>query len=314
MTNIDPAPTPSGKDIVFGAGEPRFCSVTHDILGDPFWAVYRRGLADAAERFDCSVHHRAPERFSPVEMAGFLREAVAERPAGLLTTVPDAAAVEEPLREAIELGIPVMAVNAADPRPAGERIPYLFYIGADDTTGGEAVAARLLGTGVPTRALCVDHYLVDNACHNARCGGFSGTLRRAGVTVDKLRVPGDRPEAMVAAIAEQVEAHPDLDCVCTLGPPGCEATIAALELTGRSADIRHASFDLAPSQLEAIGAGRLEFTVDSQQYLQGYLGVVSLALLARDGLRPAGDILTGPVIVDSRNVENVRDAVAAGLR
>jgi len=304
-----------GKDVVYGDGAPRLCSVTHDILGDPFWAVYRRGLADAAARYGCRVHHRAPERFSPPEMAELLREVVAGRPDGLLSTVPDAAAVEAPLREAVALGIPVIAVNAADPRPPSERIPYLFYIGAEDVSGGEAVAARLLTDGgVPHRALCVDHYLVDNACHNARCSGFSGSLRAAGATVAKLRVRGDDPEAMVAAIAEHVESHPDLEAVCTLGPPGCAATIAALEQTGRLGAVRHASFDLAPAQLDAIAAGRLGFTVDSQQYLQGYLGVASLTLFARDGLRPAGDLSTGPVIVDPANVETARAGVEAGLR
>jgi simple sugar transport system substrate-binding protein len=304
-----------GKDVVYGDGEPRLCSVTHDILGDPFWAVYRRGLADAAARYDCRVHHRAPERFSPPEMAELLREVVAERPDGLLSTVPDAAAVEAPLREAVALGIPVIAVNAADPRPPAERIPYLFYIGAEDVSGGEAVAARLLANGgVPRRALCVDHYLVDNACHLARCSGFSGALRAAGAAVEKLRVPGDDPEAMVAAISAQLEEHPDLEAVCTLGPPGCEATIAALERGGRLETVRHASFDLAPAQLDAIGAGRLSFTVDSQQYLQGYLGVASLALLVRDGLRPAGDVRTGPVIVDRENVETARAGIEAGRR
>jgi simple sugar transport system substrate-binding protein len=247
-------------------------------------------------------------------MAELLREAIAERPAGLLSTVPDAAAVEAPLREAVDLGVPVIAVNAADRRPAAERIPYLFYIGADDVSGGEAVAARMLTGGAPRRAFCIDHYLVDNACHNARCSGFSGALRAAGATVEKLRVPGDDPAAAAAAIVGQVEASPDLECVCTLGPPGCEAAIAALEATDRLASVRHASFDLAPAQLDAIAAGRLEFTVDSQQYLQGYLGVASLALFVRDGLRPAGDVLTGPVIVDRENIESARAGVEAGTR
>ncbi|MGV1049846.1 MAG: substrate-binding domain-containing protein, partial [Solirubrobacterales bacterium] len=303
-----------GKDSVYGEGEPRLCSVTHDILGDPFWAVYRRGLAAAADRYGCRVRHRAPRQFSPAEMASLLERAVAERPAGLLSTVPDFAAVEAPLRRAVELGIPVIAVNAADPRPPAERIPYLLYVGADDVSGGEALAARLLAGGTPARALCVDHYLIDNACHNARCAGFGGSLRAAGAIVEKLRVRGDDLGAAADELTAYLQAHPDLDCVCTLGPPSCEATIEALRRSGRIDSVRHASFDLAPVQLDAIEAGELTFTVDSQQYLQGYLGVAFLTLLARDGLRPASDVLTGPVIVDRANIATARAGVAAGLR
>ena len=42
----------TGKDVVYASstsvGGRRFFSVTHDMLGDPFWTVYRRGLKDAA--------------------------------------------------------------------------------------------------------------------------------------------------------------------------------------------------------------------------------------------------------------------------
>lgn len=309
------SPANEGKDVVFGAGgEIRLCSVTHDILGDPFWAVYRRGLADAAERVGCEVHHRAPERFSPTEMAGYLEAAIAARPDGILSTIPEPKAVERPLRRAIEEGIPVIAVNAADPRPEADRIPYLLYVGADDVSGGEAVAHRLLAEGTPERTLCVDHYLTDNACHNSRCAGFSRTMRAAGAIADKLRVPGDDLGAARLQIADHIDRHPDLGAVCTLGPPGCEATIDALERTGRMDSVRHASFDLAPSQLEAVRDGRLDFTIDSQQYLQGYLGVLLLSLYVAHGFLPASDVLTGPATIDRDNIETAMAGVAAGLR
>jgi simple sugar transport system substrate-binding protein len=303
-----------GKDVTFGTVGRRFCSITHDILGDPFWAVYRKGLADAANRFGCQVHHRAPEHFSPPAMVGFIEAAIAERPEGILCTVPDAEAVDAPLRQALSEGIPVICINAADPRPADRRIPYLLYIGADDATGGHAVAERLLAGGTPARALCVDHYLVDNACHNARCSGFTTTMRSAGATAEKLRVSGDDPDRAVAQIAEHIDGNPDIGCVCTLGPPGCEATIEALQLTGKLDQVRHASFDLAPAQLDAVAAGRLDFTIDSQQYLQGYLGIGALWLYAAHSFLPAGDILTGPMIVDQANIEAVRSGVGAGIR
>ena len=305
-----------GKDVTFGpeAATLRFFSVTHDILGDPFWAVYRRGLADAAARLECWVHHLAPARFSPEEMAAHLETAVAARPHGILSTVPDAEAVEGPLRAAADQGIPVIAVNAADARPAAQRIPYLLYLGADDVTGGRAAAERLLAGGVPRRGLCVDHYLVEHACHTARAAGFAARMAEAGVEVETVRIPGDDHGASVERLAAHLRERPDVDAVCTLGPPGCGAAIAALDRERRLDGTRHASFDLAPEQLAAVRAGQLTFTVDSQQYLQGYLGVTLLRLHAVHGLLPAGDVLTGPAIVDAGNVDAVADGVAAGVR
>jgi simple sugar transport system substrate-binding protein len=314
-TDHEPA---DGKDVVYGRHAKstafRFCSITHDILGDPFWAVYRHGLRDAAARFGCEVHHRAPAEFSPEMMAVLLEEARASQPDGILATIPDAAAIEAPLRAAISDGVPVIAVNAADPRPAGERIPYLFYIGAEDVAGGRALGERLLAGGPARRGLTVDHYLVDNACHTARCDGFLEALRSQGIPGERLRVPGDDPPAALALLTEYLSRHPDVDVVCTLGPPGCRAVIAALERASGAEHVRHASFDLAVDQLEAIADGRLAFTIDSQQYLQGFLGISFLHLYAAHGFAPATDVMTGPAIVDETNVADALAGVRAGVR
>lgn len=307
-----------GKDVVYGGaggpGGPRFSSITHDILGDPFWDVYRRGLRDAAMRFGCQVHHRAPRQFSPQRMAELVEEARQQRPDGMLATIPDVEAVQAALRAAIDDGIPVIAVNAADPRPWAQRIPYLFYIGAEDVAGGRLAAERLFDRGPVHRGLAVDHYLVENACHSARCQGFVDALSEHGVPAERLRVPGDDPTTTVQVIARYLSGRPDVDIVLTLGPPGCRAVIEALSQANAIGRVRHASFDLALDQLESIVAGELAFTIDSQQYLQGFLGVSFLYLHAAHGFVPAGDVNTGPAIVDASNVATALAGVKAGVR
>ncbi|MGH2867814.1 MAG: substrate-binding domain-containing protein [Solirubrobacteraceae bacterium] len=304
-----------GKDVVFGEAVGfRFSSITHDILGDPFWAVYRRGLEDAALRFGCQVHHRAPLQFSPARMADLIERAREEEPDGIIVTIPDAAAVEAPLRAAVAEGIPVIAVNAADPRQTSERIPYRFYIGADDGVGGRTAAERLLASGPALRGLTIDHYLIDNACHTARCDGFLRELASRDVPGERLRVPGDDHRASVELIREHLDRHADVDVICTLGPPGCRAVLDAVAQIGAQDRIRHGSFDLALDQLRAIKGGRLAFTIDSQQYLQGYLGIGFLHLLVTHGLTAAADIMTGPAIVDETNVDAALTGVRAGVR
>ncbi len=280
------------------------------MLGDPFWAVYRKGLSDAADRFACTVHHRAPEQFSPQEMVAHLQAAVDSRPDGILATVPDAAVVEGPLREAIALGIPVIAVNAADPRPDAERIPYLLYIGAEDALGGRVAAQRLLADHAPARGVCVDHYESDNACHSRRCAGFSEVMREAGVESLRIRVPGHDTERSIAELRSAL--HPG-DAVCTLGPPGAALVTAALHAEGIADATSHGSFDVASAQLDAIEANDLRFTIDSQQYLQGYLGVALLSLHVSCGFTLAGDVLTGPAVIDASNAAQARAGVQAGF-
>ena len=66
--------------------------------------------------------------------------------------------------------------------------------------------------------------------------------------------------------------------------------------------------------IEAIKKGELLFTVEQQQYLQGYLPIVFLYLYNKYGLVPHGTVLTGPSIVDKSNVDLVAKMVKAGYR
>ena len=84
--------------------------------------------------------------------------------------------------------------------------------------------------------------------------------------------------------------------------------IAAAESAGR--DLVIAGFDISPDMIAAIEAGDVAFTVDQQQYLQGYLPVVLMYLQATN-LNTAGGglpILTGPGFVDAENVAERRGA------
>ena len=196
---------------------PRFCSVMHDLLGDPFWAVYRRGLRDAAARFGCAVDHRAPEHFSPADMADLLEGARRSRHHGILASIPDAEAVEGPLRAAIADGVPVLAVNAADPRPAHARIPYRFFIGADDLEGGRAAARELLGglAGTDRGPLPGGERVPHRPVRGLRLGAPG---RR--VPCDRLRVPGDDLRAAVTLVSEYLAAHRTSTWYARWGRPG----------------------------------------------------------------------------------------------
>jgi ABC-type sugar transport system substrate-binding protein len=73
------------------------------------------------------------------------------------------------------------------------------------------------------------------------------------------------------------------------------------------------SFDLVPEVLDAIEKGELQFTMDQQPYLQGYLSVINLYLLKRYSLTPT-NINTGTVPVTWENVAKVKELVTQGYR
>jgi simple sugar transport system substrate-binding protein len=292
----------------------KFYAVTHDILGDVFWEVFRKGLIDAAERYDVDVEHLRPGKFSPEIQAGLIEGAMYANPDGIISTIPDVAAVEPALRQAIARGIPVIAINAKDPRPAGERIPYLFYIGGDDANAGRLAGEHIIAKAGPTAGMCVDHYLHEHICHSDRYTGFKQAFDAAGLPVERLRVPGGDVVACAEAVAHYLRGHTTVDAVLTLGPPGAQAVLDAHKLLGVGRRRSHITFDVAQLQLDGIRSGEILATIDSQQYLQGYLSVQAMWMYVTQGFTLSGDIYTGPAIVDASNVAAAEAGVKAGIR
>ena len=96
----------------------------------------------------------------------------------------------------------------------------------------------------------------------------------------------------------------------TVGEPAVEA-VGELGLDG---SIKIASFDLSASFLTAVADGKAAFAIDQQQYLQGYLPVVFLALNARFGLIPGGNVPSGPNLITQEKAGTAIDLSAKGIR
>ncbi len=294
------------------ARSPVIYSITHDILGDPFWAVYNSGVAAARDSSGCDVRTFRPARYSTAEMCGLIENAVRDRPEGLLCTIPDACALDGPLRAATAAGIAVVAANARDPREPAQRIPYLLYIGADDRNGGRLAGRRLQEAGAGRDVICFDHYLVDQSCHSDRFLGLRETIAERGGSCRRIAIPGDCHERAIACIRTALDSDSEVDAVVTLGPPGARAVLHALDRRTRA--IPHVTFDLSEDQLAALRDGRLLAIIDSQQYLQGFLGIHLLSHYLRYGLLPTSDILTGPALVDAANMAAAERAFQSGTR
>ena len=81
-------------------------------------------------------------------------------------------------------------------------------------------------------------------------------------------------------------------------------------------DLIIGSFDLSEDLINEIEAGNIAFTVDQQQYLQGYLPVVAMFLQATNQNTIGGGnaILTGPGFVTPDNAAAVAALVGEGTR
>lgn len=288
----------------------RFVVVSHGQASDPFWSVVQNGVAQAAADMGVTAEYQAPDTFDMVEMGQLIDAAVASQPDGLVVSVPDADALGDAIRAAVDAGIPVISMNSGS--DVAEELGVLNHVGQTEYEAGYGGGERMAAAGA-TNAICVNQE-VGNVALDLRCQGFTDAMSEAGGMVEVIAVDLADPTDAQQRIAAAIETNADVDAVFTLGPTGAAPAMAAVEELGRD-DLLLATFDLSPEVLTAIDEGRMLFAIDQQQYLQGYLPIVLLTLFSENLNTVANDvIMTGPGFVTPENAAQVIDLSEAGTR
>ncbi|MBD0328675.1 MAG: sugar ABC transporter substrate-binding protein [Thermoleophilia bacterium] len=285
--------------------------VTHGEASDPFWAVVKKGIDHAARDMGATVTYSAPDVYEPIRMRELIEVAVASRPNGLVVTIPDADVLAPALAKAVRAGIPVVAFNTG--LGVYRRLGARLYVGQPEDDAAFAAGRRMASQGV-RNALCVNHE-PGVASLRERCRSFTAALARSGGTARVVTVQLQDPEAARRRIAAAVSTR-GVDGILTLGPGGAAPALEALRATRRLGKVAFGTFDLSPEVLRAVHAGEMEFAIDQQPFLQGYLPVVLLTQYELYGVLPArGSVVpTGPSFVTERDVARVVRLSEAGIR
>jgi simple sugar transport system substrate-binding protein len=286
-------------------------SVTHGPPGDPYWSVYRKGIEDAGNAAGVNLEDVGPDKFSVQKVVDLLNSAIASKPDILVCAITDYKALDEPLRRAIDNGIPVIAIDVPDPRPASERIPYLFYVGGDEELGGQEAARLLLEQKKPARAACAIQE-VGNIALEQRCAGYTQVMEEAGAAVDKLALVVGDPTRSSEILRGYFNSHDDAGAILTLGQDGFLPAQQVIRDGQLGDKVTHQTFDLSKEQLQALEEDEILSTISTQQYLMGHAAVTLATLNAEHGFTLAADMLTGPFLIQKSNSERVAGEVEEG--
>ena len=290
----------------------RIVVVSHGQASDPFWSVVANGVQQGADDMGVTVEYQAPQTYDMVAMSQLIDAAVATDPDGLVVSIPDASALGDSIRAAVDAGIPVISMNSGS--DVAKELGILTHVGQTEYEAGFGGGERMGAAGV-TNAICINQE-VGNVALDLRCQGFSDALAEStGGTVEVLAVDLADPIDAQQRVSAALTANPDIDGVLALGPTGSAPALAALQEDGLLGEIPLGTFDLSPEVLEAVRDGDMLFAIDQQQYLQGYLPIVLLTLLNTNLNTIANDVvMTGPGFVTQENAAQVIDLAAAGTR
>jgi simple sugar transport system substrate-binding protein len=292
-------------DVVQGA-DITIAVITHGDDGI-FWSVAQKGAEQAGADLGITVQYQGANNDGPGQ-AQMIDAAVGQGVDGLVVSLADPAALQDSVLAAGEAGIPVITINSGS--DVYKDFGAITHVGQDEFIAGQGAGEKLAAAG-GTSLLCVMQEQA-NVGLEARCDGAEDTF---GGSVTRITTSGDAdPTTSQQEIAAALDADDSIDAIFATGPVGAVLARNAVADAGREVTI--GSVDLSTDLLDAIEAGEIAFTIDQQQYLQGYLPVVMLYLNITNANTTGGGlpVYTGPGFVDNSNVEAVKDLVAAGTR
>ncbi|MFG2732077.1 sugar ABC transporter substrate-binding protein [Streptomyces canus] len=290
------------------AGTPRMtiAMITHAEPGDTFWDIVRKGAQAAAAKDNIKLVYSADP--SAGAQANLVQNAIDQKVDGIALTAAKPDAMKAVVAKAEKAGIPVTGFNSG--LDDWKKLGMLEYFGQDENIAGQAFGERLNTLGAK-HALCVVQSQGQVALES-RCAGLAKGF--SGKT-DKIYVTGTDMPSVKSTITAKLQQDSSIDQVVTLGAPFALTAIQSIKDAGSKAKV--ATFDLNKDLVAAVQNGSIEFAVDQQPYLQGYLAIDALWLYKNNGNVSGGGtapVLTGPAFITKDNAATVAAFAAKGTR
>jgi simple sugar transport system substrate-binding protein len=270
--------------------------ITHEQAGDTFWDKIRAGAEEAARVHGIDLKYSNNEQ-GP-EQATLVQNAIDSKVDGIAVTLSSADAVIPVAKKAADAGIPVVAFNQGfdQYKQAGAKM----YFGSDEDLAGQSVGQRIAAEGDGGKTVCIIQ-AQGSVALETRCAG----VKKAYPNTENLQVNGADLPSVQQTIGAKLSQDPSITHIVTLGAPIAMAAMQAQADSGNTAKL--VTFDLNQDAAKAIQDGKIDFSVDQQPYVQGYMAVEGLWFELTNGNDLGGGkpVLTGPSFVDKSNIDQI---------
>ena len=270
-----------------------FAMITHETPGDTFWDRIRAGAEQAAKDTGSTLKYSADP--DATKQAVLIQNAIDSKVDGIATTLVTPDALSPTVQKAVQAGIPVDSFNSG--LDYYKQAGALTHFSSDERLAGQEAGKRMKAAGA-TKILCTIQQAGSVALED-RCAGVKDSFPNT----ENLQVNGADDSAVTSAIQAKLSEDKSIDWVINLGAPSALDTVRAREGSGSNAKI--GTFDTNPDLAQAVKDGKVQWYIDQQPYLQGYMAVTQLYLFKKNGniLGGGKPVLTGPSFVDSSNID-----------
>ena len=282
----------------------QFWFVNH-VTTNLFFVPTQNGMADAAKLLGLPTpKFGGSTTSSATQMVSYLDSAISAKANGIATTVIDATSFTTPVANAMSAGIPVITYNAdgvVNKGVADIGTNRLCYVGQALYNSGVAMGNRIKSLVTTPGEVAIFIATPGSGNIQPRYDGAASVLTPAGYTVKEIATGALTSQEEAAEKAFLSGAKSTLKGAFAVDAGSTE--LLGPSLTAVGLKIPAGGFDLTPGTLTAIQNGQLDFTIDQEPYLQGFLPVLYLYLFnLTGGLVSPPNTDTGLTFVTKSNV------------
>jgi simple sugar transport system substrate-binding protein len=275
----------------------KFVFVNH-VTTNPFFVPTRYGAEDACKLLGCSYQWTGSENSNVNEMVNAFNTAITGGADGIAVALVDAKAFNQATDAALKAKIPVVSYNADSTENA-----RLAYIGQDLFVSGQEMGKHIADL-VPSGDVALFIATPGQANIQPRIDGAKDTLKSKSAIKTHVITTGAALPAELSVIDSYAASHPNTKgyfAVDAGSTQGLAQTIQKRNL--RNKGVKGGGYDLTPTTQKLLADDVIDFTIDQQPYLQGFLPVLELYInKVSGGLSGIGDVNTGLLFLDKTTV------------
>jgi simple sugar transport system substrate-binding protein len=283
---------------IFGASKAYKFTLVNHVTTNPFFTPTQNGAADACKLFGCSYQWTGSQNANVGEMVNAFNSAVSAGVDGIGIALVDLHAFNGPTTKALGAKIPVVSYNAD---AAGNA--RLAYIGQDLFVSGQEMGQHIASL-VPSGDVAL--FIATPGALNIqpRIDGAQATLKsHSGIKIHVVATGAALPQEL-STIDSYVTAHPNTKGLFAVDGGSTQSIAQVIKkhnLRGQGA--KGGGYDLTPITQQLLAADQIDFTIDQQPYLQGFLPILQLYMYqVSQTLTGPADVNTGLKFLDKTTV------------
>jgi simple sugar transport system substrate-binding protein len=250
----------------------KFVFVNHATT-NPFFVPTKYGAADACKLLGCSYQWTGSENSNVNEMVNAFNTAVTSGADGIAVALIDPKAFNSPTDAALKAKIPVISYNADEPSNA-----RLSYTGQDLFLSGQEMGKRIASL-VPSGDVVLFISTPGTANVQPRIDGAKDTLKSHPSIKTHTIATGAAVAGELSVIDSYASGHANTKGYFAVDGGSTQFVAQTMQKHGlRSKGVKAGGYDLTPITEKLLRAGYMDFTIDQQPYLQGFLPVLQLYL------------------------------------